>query len=83
MYNASINEITNMNKILKLLNIGHILWLTNITIFVIITFITWDFLWWWSVGDWDWLARILFLCMVAGINGCALNALEEWKKKNR
>lgn len=63
-----------------LVGFHHVLLLTNVVLFVVISFISWDVLWWWNMGDWAGGARVLFLLVFGVVNGFACGSYYEWKK---
>ena len=69
-----------MTEILDILRLHHALILINVVLFVIITFVSWDILWWWSIGEWDEFGRVFFLFMIGLANGFACGAFYDWKK---
>lgn len=64
----------------ELVGLHHILLLTNIVLFVLIAFISWDLLWWWAIGDWDPAARVFFALLIVIVNGVTSGAFFDWKK---
>ena len=62
------------------LTLSHILLLTNICLFVLITFITWDMLWWWDIGNWAGMGRIIFLFILVIVNAFVCGGFYNWKK---
>ena len=70
-----------MNEFVEFLKLHHILILLNIILFVLISFISWDLLWWWNVGDWDPAGRILIVIAIGLINAFAIGAFYDWEKK--
>lgn len=69
-----------MNEEVKdLIRVHHVLLLTNFLIFVLITFATWDILWWWGIGDWDVGDRLFFIFLIAIANGFTCGAYYDWK----
>ena len=59
----------------------HMLYLTNIALFAIVSFINWDLLWWWNISDWNGLDRIMFLIILIFANVVAAVAWKDFIKK--
>lgn len=63
----------------ELIRVHHVLILTNIILFVIITFISWDLLWWMNIAGWDPSGRVAFMFMLIAVNGFMIGAFCDWK----
>ena len=73
MHFVSISKVSiMMNQFIEELKIvfglRHMLYLTNVALFTIISFINWDLLWWWNINDWSGLDRTMFLLALGAVN---------------
>ena len=73
-----MNELIEELKIV--FGLRHVLYLVNGGFFVILTFITWDLFWWWSVGDWTAIDRIMFLVIWGVVNFLAVQGYKNFIK---
>ena len=80
MHIVSNTKIHTMTEEFKdAFELRHALLLTNVILYVIITFISWDLIWWWEIGTWDPEGRVFFVMPIALVNGFACGAFYDWK----
>ncbi len=86
MYFVGVGKVSIMKLLEKFnikidLNLSRMLYLTNIGLFAIISFINWDISWLLNVADWNALDRTMFLIVITGVNIIAALAYKDFIKQ--